>query len=288
MTTVTAPPTRRPAGLTRRILTSPRTRLGLILMVVVAAIALIGPLVAPYTPSQIIGAPFAAPSGDAVLGTDYLGHDVLSRFLWGGRSLLLMSVSAALLGVAIGTLIGLATAYFGGWADVLSMRAMDVLLAFPTVVFVLLFVAMFGSSEYLLVLVVAIAHVPGVARVVRGSALSVVRKEYVAWARSVGVPSWRILTGEILPNITSPLMVEIGLRLMWSVGALASLSFLGYGIQPPASDWGLMINENRNGLNVQVFSVLAPILAIAVFTIGGNLFAEGVARIIGRTEGRSK
>lgn len=267
-----------------RVLRSPRTRTGLLLIASIVLIALLGPLVAPHGPSAIVGTPFETPSGGLLLGTDYLGRDVLSRFLWGGRSLIVMSLCAALAGVTIGAMLGLFAAYTGSWADLLVMRGMDVLLAFPTVIFALLFISMLGTSELLLVTVVAVAQIPGTARVVRGAAKAAVNQEYVLWARGVGLSTPRILGGEILPIIVSPLMVELGLRLMWTVGALSALSFLGYGIQPPAPDWGLMINENRNGLSVQPMAVLPPIVAIAMFTIGGNLFAEGVARVVGRTD----
>ncbi|MHC9043267.1 ABC transporter permease [Microbacterium saperdae] len=274
-------------SLLRRALRSPATRTGLIMMGLIVLIAFIGPLLAPYSPSEILGRPFTAPSSTSLLGTDSLGRDVLSRFLWGGRSLITMTILAAVIGIALGTAVGVSAAYFGRRTDMVLMRLSDVLLAFPTIVLALLLISMLGPNEVLLVIIVAISHVAGTARVMRGAALSVVDREYVLWSRTIGLPSWRIIGGQILPSITSPLMVEFGLRLMWSVGALASLSFLGYGIQPPASDWGLMVNENRNGLSVQVLTVIAPITAIAIFTIGGNLFAEGIARVVARTEGKS-
>ncbi|MEW1823144.1 ABC transporter permease [Arthrobacter sp. NPDC080031] len=285
--TVDVPSRRHSRNLAVRVLRSPRTRIGMIMMGIVIAVAVVGPWFAPHDPTAIIRAPFAPPGGETPLGTDYLGHDVLSRFLFGGRNLIVMSICAALIGTALGAAVGLFAAYTGSWGDMITMRIMDVFLSFPTVIFALLFISMFGTSEVLLVSVVAIAHVPSAARVIRGSALGIVRSEYVLWARSVGLPTRKIVMGEILPNVVSPLMVEVGLRLMWSVGTFAALSFLGYGVQPPASDWGLMINQNRSGLSVQAMSVIPPILAIAVFTIGGNLFAEGVARVVGRTEERS-
>ncbi|MGV9863393.1 ABC transporter permease [Rhodococcus koreensis] len=267
-----------------RVLRSPRTRGGLLLMGLVAVLALLGPLLAPNAASAIVGSPFEAPSFALPFGTDNLGRDVLSRFLWGGRSLIIMSLCAAVIGVAIGAVLGLLAAYVGSWGDLIMMRGMDVLLAFPTVIFALLFISTFGTSVLLLVSVVAIAQIPGTARVVRGASRAAVDGEFVLWARGVGLSTPRILVGEILPTVVSPLMVELGLRLMWAVGALSALSFLGYGIQPPTADWGLMINENRNGLSVQPMAVIPPMVAIALFTVGGNLFAEGVARVIGRTD----
>lgn len=279
-----APPARTSFGLVRRILTSRAVRGGLIMMIAVAAVALIGPFVAPHGVSEILGSPYAAPSGEAWLGTDNLGRDVLSRVLFGGRSLIVMSLLAAVIGTAVGAILGVTAAYAGGVVDTVLMRIADVLLAFPAVVLALLVVSMLGSSEALLVALVATAHVASVARVMRGAALPVANRDFVRWSQSIGLPARRIIFGDVFPNVASPLMVEFGLRLMWSVGALASLSFLGYGVQPPAADWGLMVNENRNGLSVQPLTVIVPIVGIALFTVGGNLFAEGVARVMGRTD----
>ena len=161
---------------------------------------------------------------------------------------------------------------------------MDVLLAFPALLFTLLFVSVIGPTPWLLVTLVTIGLAPGVARVIRGAALPLCSREFVRWSRSVGIPSRYILWREILPNLFSPLLVELGMRLMWSVGVLASMSFIGYGIQPPQSDWGLMVSENRNGLAGQPWAVVAPMLCIVLFTVGGNLIAEGAARVMGRTE----
>lgn len=268
-----------------RGLRSPRSLLGLGLIGGVIALALGGPLLAPYTPSELIGIPYDAPGATALLGTDSLGRDVLSRFLYGGRNLVWMAIMATLLGLSLGTAIGMISAYFKGIADEILMRLVDIQLAFPSVVFALLFVTMLGPSPVLLVVLVGISQAPSVARITRGAALAVVERDYVQWARAVGLPTRRILLSEVLPNITSPLLVELGLRLMWSISLLAGLSFLGYGIQPPNADWGLMVNESRNALTIQPWAVLAPIVAIAALSIGGNLFAEGMSRAIGLTEG---
>jgi len=210
---------------------------------------------------------------------------VLSRVMHGGQDLVWMAFCATLLGLALGTAMGLSAAFFKGWTETVLMRVVELKLAFPSIVFALLFVTMLGPGKGLLTIVVGVSQAPSVARVMRGVAMDVVRQEYVQWARSVGMRAWRVLWAEVLPNTTSPLLVEFGLRMMWSISLLAGLSFLGYGIQPPAADWGLMVNENRNALSVQPFAVLAPIVLIALFSIGCNLFAEGVTRAIGRTGG---
>lgn len=264
----------------RRSLRYGRVRVGVVLLGLVVLVALIGPLVAPHDPDAVIGLPASAPSGQFPLGTDYLGHDVLSRVLWGGRSVLWMAFSAATLGVALGAAVGLLAAYAGSIADDLLMRGMDVILAFPQIVFVLLFVSLLGPKLGLIVVLVAVAWVPQVARVVRGITSDVVQREYVESAELIGLSRWRILTREVLPNVTTPLMVEYGLRLTWSIALIAAISFLGFGIQPPNADWGLMINENRNILTLQPWPILAPAVCIGVFAIATNLIAEGVGRAI--------
>lgn len=258
------------------------------MLVAMVLFALFGPLLAPHSPTALVGRPFQPPGMGLLFGTDQVGRDVWSRVLHGGLNLAWMSTTAAIVGVALGAAAGLSGAYFGGAREVVLMRVMDGLLAFPPVVFALLFVSMLGPSPWLLVLLVAIGHVPGVARVVRGAAMPVLAQEYVQWSHAVGLPARHILGRQVLPNITSPLMVELGLRVMWSVGLLAALSYIGYGIQPPTPDWGLMVSENRNALSVQPVVVLIPIVCIALFTIGANLFSEGLARIVARTEGSNR
>lgn len=273
-------------ALARRVMVSRQTRLGLIMLATMILFAALGPLFAPYSPTDIAGRPLLTPGDGFVLGTDQLGRDVLSRVLSGGYNLAWMAALSAVGGVVLGTTVGLIAAYAGGKVDGFLMRAMDMMLAIPLIITVILFVSMLGSSRLGLVLLIVIGHVPGMSRVIRGAARPVVRREHVMWARTVGLSSRYILIREVLPSVTSPLMVEFGLRLMWSVVGLASLSFLGFGLQPPTADWGLMISENRNGLPVNPLAVLVPAVCIALFTIGGSLFAEGAARVIGRTEGR--
>jgi peptide/nickel transport system permease protein len=257
-----------------------RTRVGLGVLAFVVLLALVGPLVAPHAPDAVVGLPSQAPSRSFPLGTDYLGHDVLSRVLWGGRSVLWMAFSAATLGVTVGAAVGLLAAYTRTIADDLLMRGMDVILAFPQIVFVLLFVSLLGPKLGLIVVLVALAWVPQVARVVRGITSDVVHREFVEAAELIGLPRRRILAREILPNVTTPLMVEYGLRLTWSIALIAAISFLGFGIQPPNADWGLMINENRNILTLQPWPVLVPAICIGLFAIGTNFIAEGIARAI--------
>lgn len=264
----------------RRSLDYGRTRAGLALTAIIVVIAVIGPSVAPHTPTEFVGPPFAKPSAAAVLGTDNLGRDVLSRVLYGGWSVLWMSIAATVIGVALGLAVGLLAGYSRPWVDDLAMGGSDVVLAFPQIVLALLFVSMLGPKLWLIVLLVAISHAPRIARLARSVTLETVQREFVQSAEVLGVRKRKILSREVLPNLTTPLMVEFGVRLTWSIGIIASISFLGFGIQPPNADWGLMINENRNGLSIQPWGVVVPVVMIAIFTIGTNLIAEGVSRAV--------
>jgi peptide/nickel transport system permease protein len=264
--------------LLRRSLRQLRTQIGVVLVVLLVGTALIGPVFAPHAPAAFAGAPYAHPSSGALLGTDNLGRDVLSRFLWGGRSILGLSAAATAIGLLLGVLVGLIAAYSRGLLDDLLMRGMDVILAFPSIVLALVAVATVGPKLWLIVLVVGLTTMPRVARVTRGASLEIVERDYVHAAQAMGEPRRKILVGEILPNITSPLLVEASLRLTYAIGLIAGLSFLGFGRQPPSADWGLMINENRQGLTVQPWGVVMPVIAIALLTIGTSLIGDGIAR----------
>ena len=255
-----------------------RTRIGLAIVAFIILIAFAGPLVAPYSPTEFVGPPNSGPSGEAVFGTDALGRDVLSRFLYGGRTVLVLSTAATVIGVAAGVAVGLLAAYGRNWLDEVLMRASDVLLAFPPIIFVLLLVAAVGPRLWLIVLTVAATHAPRTARVIRGAAVEVVERDFIRAAEAVGEKHWRILLGEILPNVTSPLLVELGLRMTYSIILVAGISFLGFGLQPPTADWGLMINENQLSITVQPWAVVLPTAAIGLLTVGTNLVTDGIAR----------
>jgi peptide/nickel transport system permease protein len=257
----------------------PRGRIGLALTGLVVAIAVIGPFVAPHSDTASLITPYATPSGHALLGGDELGRDVLSRVLDGGWVLLLMAAGATALGVGAGSACGIAAAYLAGRLDGLIMRTVDVILAFPQIVFALLLVSIVGPKLWLIVLAVGFSHAPQVARVMRSAALEVSERDFVKASELVGTPRRQIMTREILPNLISPLMVEAGLRLTYSIVIIAGLAFLGFGQAPPAANWGTMINENRAGLVLNPWAVVVPALLIALLTIGTNTFTDAVARV---------
>jgi peptide/nickel transport system permease protein len=270
---------RRPwLGILRDALRLGRTKIGVALVGLIVAIAVFGPLVAPHSPTEFVAAPNTGPSADAIFGADALGRDVFSRFLHGGLSVLWMAAAATLIGVVTGVVVGLVAAYSRNWLDDVLMRGSDVVLAFPQIILALLAVSAIGPKLWLIVLVVAVTHAPRVARVIRGAAQEVVERDFVKAAEAVGERRSRIVFGELLPNVTSPLLVEIGLRMTYSIGLVAAVSFLGFGLQPPAADWGLMINENRLSITAQPWSVLLPVLAIGLLTVGTNLITDGIAR----------
>lgn len=256
-----------------------RGAIGISLVVPVILLAVVGPWLAPHSTTEFVGLPFARPSAAAWLGTDDVGHDVLSRFLSGGRTIMGLSALATLLGVGAGACLGLIAGYSRGATDEGIMRLLDVALAFPQIIFALLLVSIVGPELWLICLAVAVIHAPQVARVIRAATVQAAEQSFVEYAEMLGAPRRTVIRNEILPNVTSPLLVELGLRFTFSVALVASLAFLGLGLQPPASDWGLMINENRLGIEQNPWGVLAPIAVIAVVTIGANLFSDAVAKV---------
>lgn len=271
--------TKAPAGLFRRMVRQKQAKIGIALAGIIVVLALVGPLLLPwatgFTSTEFSGRPFQP---DGIFGTDNLGRDITSRFLAGGLRLLIYSALATLLGMVVGVIAGMLAAYQGSWLDSLIMRGSDVLLALPQIVFALLAITVLGPQGWVLVTVIGITHAPRIARVARSATVSVITEDYISAAEMYAMPRWKILFSEVFPNITGPLMVELGLRMTYSIGAVASLSFLGLGMQPPTADWGLMINENRIALLVQPWGVLLPVAAIAVLTVGTNLITDSLAR----------
>jgi len=268
----------RGANLLRRSMRLWRTRIGVALVGLIVLISIIGPYIAPYGPSTPVGVPNANPGGKAVLGTDYLGQDVLSRALYGGRSILVMAVLATALGLIAGGAIGLVAAYSRNALDDTLMRGMDVLLALPQIMLALVAVAIIGPRTWVIVLAIALTTVPRIARVARGAAQPVVERDFIACSEAMGVPRWRIVGGELLPNTLGPLMVEASLRVTYNIAVVAALAFLGLAPDPNGANWGTMIQENQIVLAVQPWGTLAPIIAIALLTMGTGLIGDGIAR----------
>ena len=272
------------SGTLRRIGQQRLLLVGLVITGVIALLAVVGPWLAPYGENEIVGKPFTMEG--SLLGTDYLGQDVWSRLLSGGRSILLISLLATALGMVLGIVIGVVAAYAGGWLDEAIMRLNDVALAFPQILLALLVLtAVDQPSWWMIVLLVGASHAPRVARLARGVALGIVSRDFVIAAEALGESRLRVIMAEVLPNMNAPLLAEAGLRLTYSIGIVAAIGFLGFATNPGAADWGLMINENRLALLVQPWGVLAPVIIIGIFTVGTNLMADGIAQLAGRGDG---
>ncbi len=256
-----------------------RTKIGALFVLILVVIAVIGPYVAPNKPDEFVGIPFLPPGGGGgIFGTDYLGQDVLSRFLYGGRDILVMAVVSTAIGLIAGVAIGLVAAYARNALDDILMRAMDVIMAFPQIMLALVAVSLIGPKTWVIIVAIALTTAPRVARVARGAAQPVVERDFVAATESMGLSRVRILTGELFPNILGPMMVEASLRLTYSISVIAALAFLGLSPDPNGANWGTMIKQNQLALATQPWGALLPIIAIAVLTMGTGLIGDGIAR----------
>lgn len=268
-------------------LRTPRGAVGATLALLVLAVAFLGPL-APGSPTAFVAPPFTPPltNGSGLLGSDILGRGVFERVLHGGQYLMLLAFASTVVAVGIGAVIGVVAAYRRGFVENLLMRGVDVVLAIPQLVFALLLLSLIGPQWWLVILAVGISQAPQTARVIYGAGQSVSEKDFVKAVAVWGIPTRTILAKHVIPNLTTPLMVELGLRLSYSIVLIAGLSFLGFGSPPPAPDWGVMVNENRIGLGANPWGVLAPAILLALLAVGTNTFADAIARAnLGETRG---
>lgn len=271
-----------PSGPIRALLLSPVAVTGIALIAVHVVIAVAAPLIAAYPP--VATDPMAAvigPSSAHWLGTDQLGRDVLSRVIYGGRNAMLISLVAAVLAVGVGTALGLAAAYFRGLFDEILMRILDAVLSVPAILALLVVVSVLGAGAPVIVLAATIVYCPAVIRVVRAGASSVVGLDYVTAARARGERSLATMRREVLPNVLDVVLVEFAMRASWIMLLVSSLSFLGFGANPPTPDWGLMVSESRSLLTVTPWAAVGPIVALATLIVGLNLAADGLAKARG-------
>lgn len=271
-----------PSGPIRALLRSPVAVTGIALITLHVVVALAAPLIAPYSP--IATDPLSAVSGPSSahwLGTDQLGRDVLSRVIYGGRNAMLISLVAAVLSVGLGTALGLAAAYFRGWFDEILMRILDAVLSVPAILALLVVVSVLGAGAPVIVLAATIVYCPAVIRVVRAGASSVVGLDYVTAARARGERPLATMRREVLPNVLDVVLVEFAMRASWIMLLVSSLSFLGFGANPPTPDWGLMVSESRSLLTVTPWAAIGPIVALATLIVGLNLAADGLAKARG-------
>ena len=267
--------------ISRGLFEKPASAVGTTIFIVFLLLAVFGPWLAPYgLNEQILSDVRKAPSAGHPFGTDNLGRDVFSRVLFGARDILLLSGLGTFLAVFSGTLIGLTSGYKGGWVDEIIMRFSDSLLALPALLLALLMFGILGPSNNSVMVVILVVYTPIVARVVRSVVLGVKSKGFVEAARLQGESLAWILFREILPSVYPTLAVEAALRFSYAIFLIASLGFLGVGVQPPSANWGLMVKEARNALSQTPWALYFPAAAISFVVIGVNLMADGLKRAL--------
>lgn len=272
------PPAARPSSLKRalrELWKSPLSaKLGILIVLSYMFVALFAPWLTPYGESEIVGGPFELWSDQYPLGTDNLGRDMLTRLLYGARNTIGIALITTLLAFLIGGVTGILAAILGGWADQLMSRIVDVLMAIPSLIFSLLLLTIFGTSIPVLIVIIAVLDSTRVFRLARAVSLNVVVMDYVEAARLRGEGLAWISLREVLPNIMPPLVAEFGLRFCFVFLTIASLSFLGLGIQPPTADWGSMVRDNATLISYGDITPLLPAAAIALLTIGVNFIVD--------------
>ena len=246
------------------------------------ACAIFGHLFAPYDPlAQNLLSANTAPSGAHWFGTDPLGRDVLSRVITGARTILIITPLATILGTILGTALGLAMGYLGGWFDTVASRLVEAILALPFVIIAFLFVVALGPSVPTITIIIGLVFTPLIARTVRAAVLAERSLDYVPAARLLGERPARVMFREILPNVMPAILVEFTVRIAYAVFAVATLSFLGFGIQPPTPDWGADISANYTGLLAGYWwQVLFPALAIASLVVAITLIADSIEQVL--------
>ncbi|MEB0139416.1 MULTISPECIES: ABC transporter permease [unclassified Undibacterium] len=248
--------------------------LALSILGAVLASALFAPLLAPYALNEVIGTSWDPPSAEALLGTDNLGRDLLSRLIWGARVTLLIAFVATALAFLIGGVSGFVAGLYRGKIDVVLNQVNDLLMAIPSLIVALVVLTIFPSSLTLIITVMAVLDSTRVFRISRSLVLDVTAMDYVEAAKLRGEGSASILWREVLPNVFAPLLAEFGLRLVFAILFLSTLSFLGLGVQPPSSDWGGLLKENKDGIVFGVWAALSPGIAIAVLAISINIVVD--------------
>jgi peptide/nickel transport system permease protein len=258
----------------------PTAIFGMLVVSIYAFVALFAPFLAPHGEAEIFREPYAAWGGEFLLGTDQIGRDILSRLIYGARNTIGIALTTTLLSFAVGGSLGLIAAINQNWVDQVMSRLVDVLMAIPSLIFALMLLSIFGSTTWGLILIIAMLDSTRVFRLTRAVSLNVVVMDYVEAARLRGEKLPWIMRREILPNILPPLVAEFGLRFSFVFLAIAALSFLGVGIQPPTADWGSMVRENASLIQFAKYDLkgamtpLMPAAAIALLTVAVNFIVD--------------
>ncbi len=276
-----ATPVSQIARLFKRLRRYPATLFGFTVVGVFFLMAIFGPLIAPYKYSdQNLANKLKPASAEHWFGTDQFGRDIFSRILTGSRDVFTVAGSGTLLAVFLGLTLGLLSGYFGGMIDESLMRLMDVLLSIPPLLLAMIILGTVGPSRLNIVLVVGFLYIPMVARVVRSVVLDIKTREFIEAAKMRGESNFYILFREILPNVLPPLAVEASMRFSYSIFLVASLGFLGLGIQPPSPDWGMMVSEGRTWFNLAPWVLLYPAGTIALLVVGVAFMSDGLRRML--------
>jgi len=250
---------------------------GFTVLLVIILVCLASPLFTKWDPiTQDLSSALQKPSATHIMGTDYLGRDVLTRLLYGGRITLMISFLSVILGLLIGVPLGAISGYFSGWVDVVIQRIADILLSFPSFLLALTLVALMGVGVRNLIIAVGIMSIPSFMRLVRASVLTVREQVYIEAARSLGVPEYRILLKHVLPNSLTPVIINASLSLGYALTTSAGLGFLGLGVQSPTPEWGMMLGEARNYIFSHPYMITFPGLVIFVVIIALNLLGDGL------------
>jgi len=249
-------------------------RIGMLIIIMNLFVSIAAPLLAPYGETALIGDPWETMSAKTLLGTDHLGRDLLTRLIYGARHTILLAILVTALAFCLGTFLAFLAAVLGGWVNQVLSRMVDVLMAFPTLIFALVCLSVMGTSVPVLVWVIAIPAATRVYRLARALAMNINVMDFVEVARIRGERILWIMGREILPNALSPLSAEFGLRFCFVFLFISSLSFLGLGLQPPTADWGGMVRENAGAITYGIYTPLLPAAAIAQLTVGINLVVD--------------
>jgi peptide/nickel transport system permease protein len=257
-------------------------RIGLVILCLHLAVALMSPMIAPQDPAfQDAGAMLQSPSFSHLFGTDRLGRDVFSRTMLGGREAMLIATLATIIAMAWGSALGILLALIGGRTDAIVMRFIDAMMSIPWILMVMLFVAALGSSSAALVPVLGFSYGLSVVYLARAAALDFVARDFVLAAQARGHARWSIAVTELLPNVRDSLAVQGAMQWSWILLAVSSLSFLGMGVAPPTPDWGQMIADARGIIQRAPWAVICPMLALSSLVIGMNLAVDAWARATG-------
>jgi peptide/nickel transport system permease protein len=259
--------------------------IGIIIIVLNAAGALLAPWIAPYGQADIVGDAWAPPDPQHWLGLDNLGRDLLSRMLFGARMSIGLALIITCLSFTIGIIAGFAAAVMGRWVDAVLSRIVDLILSMPTLIFAFMILSVLGTDIPVLIGTIAILDSTKVYRVARAVAMNIAVLEYVEAARVRGENLWWVIRAEILPNAIPPLAAQFGLRFCFTFLFIAALSFLGLGVQPPDADWGSMVKDYRDMINLGYATPLYPAGAIALLTIGVNFVVDWMLAIHSKGHG---